>query len=176
MDILKQVEKLANELLNKDYSVINNSFVVNPAKLGYKFGFDRSKRRFGRCNFTKKLITVSKPLCLANPNQLHKKIKDTILHEIAHAICIKIYGLELGRGHGHRWQQIAKEIGCNGKPKYSYRDFGGIKKPQSKYTLVCKNCGKEYPKHRKPKRKLSCGSCYPHGFNPNFLMELRQNY
>ena len=49
----------------------------------WKFAFDRAIRRFGNCDYTRRRITLSAPLTLLNDEE---KVKDTILHEIAHAL------------------------------------------------------------------------------------------
>lgn len=179
MHTLKDVERLANELLSKRFSIrdkYGNIRHISAKGLGYTFKFDYAKRRFGCCNYGTKTISLSKHLCEANLNQLHGKITDTILHELAHAFCVQVYGIRDGRGHGHNWKTIAREIGSVGKRCYSYSDFGGINKPESKYTHKCETCGTESPVHRKPTREYSCGKCSPRKFNRNFLLTLVQNY
>ena len=105
MNTLKDVERLANELLNNKFSIrdqYGNIRHISAKGIGYTFKFDHAKRRFGCCNYTRKTISLSKHLCEANLNQLHGKITDTILHELAHAFCVQLYGMSDGRGHGHR--------------------------------------------------------------------------
>ena len=67
---------------------------------GWRFQFDHARRRFGACRYGRKLITLSRPLVLLNPEA---EVRDTILHEIAHALCP-------GDGHGVRWKQKCREI------------------------------------------------------------------
>lgn len=178
MTTLKDVERLANELLNKTFTI--NTYwgdkQVNAKQLGYTFKFDYAKRRFGCCNYKYKTISLSKPLCEINLHQLEGKITDTILHELAHAFCVEIYGRKDGRGHDHKWQSIALQIGSDGKRCFNHSDFGGIEKPNSKYTLVCNTCGHEASMHRQPKYARSCGKCAPNRYDEEFKMVLRQNY
>jgi predicted SprT family Zn-dependent metalloprotease len=179
MSNLKAVEKLANELLSKKFSLIDrngNIRHISAKGIGYTFKFDHAKRRFGCCNYGTKTISLSKHLCEANLNQLNGKITDTILHELAHAFCVEIFGIRDGRGHGYKWKTIAKQIGSDGKRCYSYSDFGGINKPESKYTHICPTCSKESPVHRKPKRSYACGDCCTNGYDPQHKLILRQNY
>lgn len=173
---IKAVEKLANELLDTTFTIktSQNTYNLNAKKIGYSFKFDRAKRRFGCCKYTKKLITLSKHMCEQNLHQLNGKIRDTILHELAHAFSYHIYGMN-GTGHGWRWKNVAKQIGSVAKRCYSYDDFGGLNKPESKYTLSCSNCGHTSPMHRKPKRIYSCGKCAKE-FNPKYKLTLTQNY
>ena len=51
-------------------------------------------------------------------NQLYKEgdiaqIKDTVLHEVAHALCREKYGK--GHNHDYYWRIVAQSIGCNGE-------------------------------------------------------------
>ncbi len=121
------------------------------------------------------MITLSRPLCEANLDKLHGKIKDTILHEIAHAFCVQVYGKLDGRGHDWKWKQIAKEIGCDAKRCY---DSSKVEKVKAKYTLSCPNdaCDVERGMHRKPKVSRSCAKCSGGSYNPNYKMIVKQNY
>src|SRR5687767_14955649 len=64
--------------------------------LGWTFGFDHARRRFGRCDYTDKRITLSRALTFLNSVD---EVRDTVLHEIAHA-------LTPGAGHGARWRAM----------------------------------------------------------------------
>lgn len=179
MSKLKDIQNLAETLLKTTFTLndINGKVQkVNISAIGYKFKFDSAKKRFGCCNYSTKTISLSKFLCEANLNQIDGKITDTILHEIAHAICVNIYGIIDGRGHDIKWQQIAKQIGSNGKRCYSLSDFGGINPPKSKYTLSCPTCEKETSMHRKPKRSYACGSCCTNGYDEKHKLIVKQNY
>jgi predicted SprT family Zn-dependent metalloprotease len=92
-------EQLAIKLMN-DWGLI--------AK-GWTFDFDLPCKRFGMCNYRRKRITLSKLLVCLNDEP---EVTETILHEIAHAIC--------GPHHGHNnyWRKIALAVGC--KPRACY--------------------------------------------------------
>ncbi len=149
---LQRAETLCNELMK----------VHGIDLIGYRFEWLRAKRKSGHCNYTRKRIGLSKPLTeLAD----EVDVKDTILHEIAHALCPN-------HGHDHIWQMKAREIGCNG-----FRCYGtnGTKDSLvkarailAKYEGVCPNGHKHYA-NRMPKNKKSCGKCCPR-FNTNFLI------
>ena len=49
----------------------------------WKFEFDRSKVRFGKCSYGSKTISLSRHLVELNADV---EVRDTILHEIAHAL------------------------------------------------------------------------------------------
>jgi len=70
---------------------------------GWHFKWDRATKRLGSCNYTKKRITLS-------AHQTRKRevieVKDTILHEIAHAL------LPPRTGHGKLWKAKCLEIGA----------------------------------------------------------------
>ena len=131
----------------------------------WRFGFDRSVRRFGRCSFGKNLITISKPLTRLNEES---HVLDTIRHEIAHALAGP------GQGHNEIWRKKAIELGCNGERCYDSRTVIGVERP---YIGTCPRCGYQTKKFR---RKISaCRTCcdrYNHGhFTPDYAFKWRIN-
>lgn len=68
--------------------------------------WDSAKTRAGVCRFPEQTIGLSAPL-----TRLHDEaeVRDTILHEIAHALA----GPQAK--HGPRWRQVARSIGCSGR-------------------------------------------------------------
>jgi predicted SprT family Zn-dependent metalloprotease len=66
------------------------------------FRFDNRRRRFGVCSYQEHCISLSWPVCQVNSDA---DIRDTILHEIAHA-------LTPGAEHGHVWKMQAQMIGA----------------------------------------------------------------
>ena len=140
----------------------------------WKFKFDNAKVRFGRCSWGSKGKWVSISKHLTSLNDL-AQVKDTILHEIAHALDVEERGFS---NHDANWTRIAKSIGCNGERCYSSKE---VKQPKAKYTVKCNNCKKEQPKHRKPRRTSSaCGACcnkYNGGqYTDKFKLVYIQNY
>lgn len=113
---------------------------------GWVFQFDRSKRRFGCCHYTRRIISLSKELTLLNDEE---KVRDTILHEIAHALAPK------GAGHGPVWRAMAKAIGCNGMRCYGSE----VTTPKGKWKAVCTTCGQTAYYHRRPRNQRACGKC-----------------
>lgn len=150
---LEQTKKLAIELMTEH----------GLWQQGWGFGFDRAKKRLGCCHFRKKLITVSIGFISINEESV---IKNTILHEIAHAL---VGG---HHGHDHVWQKKAIEIGCDGKRCASLKE---IITPKMKYTAVCPQCGYIHHRSRVPKHRTSCGAC-SRVFNPNAILEYEKNY
>jgi hypothetical protein len=84
-------EKLANQLLDEH----------NLTKEGWSFKWNNSKRNFGLCRYSSKTIELSRVL---SEHQTSDQIKDTIVHEIAHA-------LTPGSGHGQKWKLMAMKLG-----------------------------------------------------------------
>ena len=111
---LSSVQLLADRLLN-EHELFEK---------GWRFSFDRAKRRAGSCRFSKKEITLAKAYA---EKECLKEINNTILHEIAHALVGPKYG------HNEIWKQKALEIGCDAE-RCHYVVFS---KP--KYKLTCGN-------------------------------------
>jgi hypothetical protein len=158
MKTLNDVQKMAIELMNKEFTFTTyyGKHTMSAMDLGYYFEFDNAKRAFGRCFYIQKKITLSKPLCSENLDKIETRITNTMLHELAHAFCVKVYGVREGIGHGANWKSIAKQIGCDGERCYNGNE---VNKPKSKYTLVCETCNKETPKYKMVKRDVACGTC-----------------
>ncbi len=94
----------------------------------------RAVRRLGSCNYPKKTISLSYFFISVGTQT---SIINTILHEIAHALCP-------GDGHGTKWRMKAIEIGCDGK-----RCADGIKL-DLKYNFECeKGCRASYARRCK---------------------------
>ena len=133
----------------------------------WRFSFENYKKSFGRCNYTTRTISISSYLC---DSMTDIAIKDTLIHEIAHA---------LTRGHGHDnvWRRKCAELG--GVPERTASTSKSLIEGailQSKYTLTCPCCGYKIPKHRAIKHSISCGICHPGGYNEKFKMILTKNF
>ena len=76
---------------------------------GWTFSFNKALTYAGICYEDKKEIRLSKAICEIESDDF---IKDTILHEIAHAL--------VGNKHGHDvvWQNCAKKIGTSTDATY----------------------------------------------------------
>lgn len=112
---------------------------------GWTVVADRAKTRAGVCRFATRQIGLSRPL-----TELHSEaeVRDTILHEIAHAL--------VGPQHGHDrvWQAKAREIGSSGErcvPPEAARVPGD-------WAGSCP-AGHRTTRHKAPTRVLTCARC-----------------
>ena len=113
------------------------------------YSFNNRKRCAGLCSYKNKTIYISK-YYIFSETVSKKDIKNTILHEIAHAL------VGSKQGHNEVWQKKAIEIGCNGKrccEKFN-EDF--------KYYLVCKY-GCRVGRHKNGKIMKGAYTCKKHG-------------
>lgn len=116
----------------------------------WTFAFDNARVRFGLCNYRQKRISLSRHLVRMNSED---RVRDTILHEIAHALAGK------EAGHGSEWRVRAREIGCNAQRCYSTTN---TVVPDPKIRYVCHNCNQFVLRHKRlPRRKRwLCGECW----------------
>lgn len=110
------------------------------------FAFDASRKRMGACHWdrlTRKVskITLSVDLVM---RATESKVHDTILHEIAHALA----GHQAG--HGERWKQVARSIGCTAERCFEY-GIDTVTPVPGEWQATCGGCGKVYHQHRAPK-------------------------
>lgn len=154
MSIKSKIRVLAHDLMTEHGLVAD----------GWTFDFNQRKTSCGLCSYSKKEITLS-------VHYIGKvdidTTKNTILHEIAHAL--------VGSGHGHDniWRRKAIEIGCTGN-----RTANTSVQVEGKYVATCPSCGIVVYKHRKPKNDCSCAKCCPTRYNSKykFTYELNPNY
>lgn len=109
--------------------------------------FDRAKARAGVCRAATKQIGLSRLLTALHDEA---EVRDTVLHEVAHAL--------VGPWHGHDavWRAKAREIGCSATrclPEEAPR----VAAP---WLGRCA-AGHEVGRHRRPERVMSCRRCSP---------------
>ena len=112
---------------------------------GWRFEWDRLRSCLGTCSYRRRVITLSRPLTEAQPDEA--RVRNTILHEIAHAL--------VGPGHRHNWiwQTKARQIGCDGE-----RCSAGPELP-TRWVGVCPTCGTRIGRHRLTTRVRLTGKC-----------------
>ena len=111
--------------------------------VGWRIKLDHARRRAGQCDYTNKIISLSR-LYVRHADIDH--IRDTILHEIAHAL--------VGPRHGHDavWRQKAREIGCTATRCHD------LSFARARWVMTCPNGCFSVERHRK-KSGLVCASC-----------------
>ncbi|WP_432535387.1 SprT-like domain-containing protein [Kineococcus arenarius] len=120
---------------------------------GWTVVLDRARTRAGVCREDRRQIGLSAPLA-----RLHsaEEVRDTVLHEIAHAL--------VGTRHGHDavWRATARGIGCTGTRTTS------APRPPGRWRGVCP-AGHAVTRHRRPARLVACGAC-ARGFSAEHLL------
>lgn len=125
--------------------------LMNHHGLGHwLFQWDRAKRRAGCCKYRHSMITLSYYYAQHNNDE---DIKDTILHEIAHALA----GPK--QGHNNVWKTICIRIGA--KPVRCYGNH--VNMPKGQWKAKCNSCNKEFHLHRRPNHLTGryCSQCGP---------------
>lgn len=119
---------------------------------GWAFGFNRNVRRAGVCRYPTPRrpgrIELSAHFVARNGTA---EVRDTILHEIAHAL--------VGPAHGHDavWKAKCREIGA--KPERCYGEH--VAMPKGRWRAECRGCNRGFDRHRRPKRLTGwyCRAC-----------------
>ena len=116
----------------------------------YTFKWDKAVRRFGCHNGRMKTISLSRPLTQHETNE--DRVKNTILHEIAHALDHKKRGYS---NHDKNWKSLAKSIGCSGErcTSNSSVDLSRV----MKWIGDCPKCKKTF--YRSRRTNIACASC-----------------
>ena len=130
-------------------------------------GLDNARRRFGMCNFSKKHISLSRPLCELNDAA---EVRDTVLHEIAHALAWERHGKNCG--HDKRWKAICVEIGA--RPQACYDD--GVVQPTAPWALVHRETGEVFRTYlKRPSRNWSAVWIRGRKADTHGKLEIRSN-
>lgn len=106
----------------------------------------KMKRILGLCDYKEKFIVLSESFVALNDVC---QVRNTVLHEIAHAL--------VGPGHGHNlvWKNQALALGI--KPE---RCNSSSVQPKGTFVTTCPNCQKTFNLYRKPKyTKRICRKC-----------------
>jgi hypothetical protein len=143
---------------------------------GWSITFDNAKRRAGVCRHGPRVIGLSAPLTrLLSPDD----VRETLLHEIAHAV------VGADRGHDSVWVAQARAIGSTAQ-RCLAEDAPQVTAP---WLGVCP-AGHTQERHRRPERVQACGRCSstfspehlfvwthhgrPAAMHPNYLHELER--
>ncbi|HET7304963.1 MAG TPA: SprT-like domain-containing protein [Segeticoccus sp.] len=112
---------------------------------GWRFAFDNARTRAGVCRADRREIGLSRVI---TPLQEEAEVRDTVLHEIAHAL--------VGPQHGHDgvWRAKARSIGCTGM---RCMPEGAVQVPAA-WVGRCA-AGHEFRRHRRPGSVMTCVPC-----------------
>ena len=116
---------------------------------GWRFRFDHARRRFVCCHYGRKVISLSRPLTLLNGEP---EVRDTLLHEIAHALCPD-------DGHGPRWRAKCREIGARPVRCYSDETVAAPPRRAARYEWGCCACDWWVERRRRTRGTFVCARC-----------------
>ncbi len=127
------------------------------------FGWNRRKRALGLCRYGERRIELSVYFVRDNGEE---SVRDTILHEIAHALAGQ------RAGHGAKWKMMCARLGC----KAERCDKGEAVMPRGRWGAKCGACGKEYWRHKRPARgaRYWCKECGAERGKVVFYLELQR--
>lgn len=109
---------------------------------GWQGRFDEARKRFGVCKMRTKTISLSRHLVTLNSEE---EVRDTILHEIAHALAWERHGENCQ--HDERWRAICAEVGA--RPVATYEDE--VIQPDLPWILCHRESGEVFASYaRKP--------------------------
>ena len=112
---------------------------------GWTLVFDNAKARAGACRFNRREVSLSRP---STRLRSEPDVRDTILHEIAHALAGH------AAGHGPDWRRTALRIGAS-PTRCVVQD---TPMPPAPWTGICP-AGHESFRHKRPERVQSCSRC-----------------
>jgi predicted SprT family Zn-dependent metalloprotease len=143
---LREAERLARTLMGRH-------------GLGeWSFRFSRARRAFGTCIPSRRIITLSAYLTHLNSEA---EVRDTILHEIAHA-------LEPNDGHGEAWKEACRKIGARPDRLATGPDLKLVHAP---LKVGCSTCNWWADRHRVTWREALCKACR----NPVVWLDVARN-
>lgn len=118
----------------------------------------RMKVTAGLCSYTdQQLVFASKVMARWDEDD----IKDTVLHEIAHALAGP------SAGHGPEWKAMCRTVGA--RPERCYSNRPSI---EPRWTGTCPKCHHQSKRHRRG--QLSCGKC-SRVFDPTRMLIWTEN-
>jgi predicted SprT family Zn-dependent metalloprotease len=112
----------------------------------WTFGWDNAKTRLGACHHRNHTITLSKHFTALNNED---ETRDTVLHEIAHA-------LTPGANHGPAWRAAAVRIGAR---PLARADGRSLVKPTPTWVAECPRCAATLWRYRRATTPVACARC-----------------
>ncbi|MDR0847828.1 MAG: SprT-like domain-containing protein [Propionibacteriaceae bacterium] len=132
-------------MASASYTLARGKELVALHLTGWTFDLDHARTRVGCCHYADKRITISRHLIAYLAED---EVDQTILHEVAHALV----GHEVG--HSKPWQRMARSLGYTGGRTIEVPEA----RMGARWRGVCKE-GHEVFRHRKPSRRVYCGTC-----------------
>jgi predicted SprT family Zn-dependent metalloprotease len=133
---------------------------------GWRFKWDRAVKRNGSCNYGTRTLTLSRAL---TPLRTEAEVRNTVLHEIAHAMAGH------RAGHGVEWRKVHRALGGDGRTRSA--SSGG--RPEMRWNLTCPVCDYKSPRARRTSKTYACSRCckaHAHGrFDARFTLVWRSN-
>lgn len=140
-----QAVTLARTLMD-EHGLSHVPFEATNAKRQFGVTTHRVTCRFGTVVNEELLsIGLSRPLTLINDESV---VRDTILHEIAHAKA------GFAAGHGYMWKSVAVSVGADPQA-HCGEDAKMVPGP---YQATC-GCGLDHNMYRMPKNRKRCRRC-----------------
>ncbi len=140
----------------RDAHLLAQRLLVEHGLTDWRVEYDAAKRRAGVCRYAQRTIGLSAPLTVLHDEAM---VRDTVLHEIAHAL--------VGPAHGHDavWARKAREIGCSAQ-RCVPADAPRLDAP---WLGVCP-AGHAVDRHRRPERVMVCRRCSGSTFDLRHLL------
>jgi predicted SprT family Zn-dependent metalloprotease len=150
---LKAAQDLAESLMQEHLD--------NPED--WTFEWQNAVSSFGSTNLVKRKIHLSRiPTELETDDQ----IRDTILHEIAHA---NVWDRDCNRSHDTVWKREAQRLGA--RPEYGSESSVDVRAERAPWVGRCAEGHEAQVRYwRKPRNRRSCEKCHPGRFNPDYLI------
>ncbi len=141
--------------------VMARDLITRHAPDGWTFRWNNARVTAGVCKYGPRVIELSRPLALLW--DADHDVRDTILHEIAHAIA----GCKAG--HGQQWRAACRQVGA--KPQRCYpADMPAL---PARWEGTCPAGHKRYKSRRSPgAAPSSCRQCSPR-FDRRYLITWR---
>lgn len=144
----------------QEADTLARTLVAQHLDSSWKFEWNNRKRALGLCCYTTKTVYLSRYWVKALANK-PDQIKDTILHEIAHAIAVERHG-KAGWNHGKLWKAVCVEIGADPTRCYEDATQEEMNAIPHRYEASC-SCGKTFKANRLGKHmrraNLHCKTC-----------------
>ncbi len=122
---------------------------------GWRFGFDRARRRLGACHPASRRITLSAHLAASLASS---EVEGTVRHEVAHAIDWERRGRT---NHDATWKALA--VACGATPERTFRGDLPDNATEAAYRAVCPSCHRISGLHRQPVYPQRCRACHDTG-------------